>query len=44
MKMRIPGPGCPEPLYRSVGFADAGRMDGDEVVMELPLGTEAARP
>jgi diamine N-acetyltransferase len=33
----VPGPGCPEPLYRSVGFADAGRMDGDEVVMELPL-------
>lgn len=33
----VPGPGCPEPLYRSVGFADAGRMDDDEVVMELPL-------
>jgi diamine N-acetyltransferase len=33
----VPGPGCPEPLYRSVGFADAGRMDGDEVVMELAL-------
>jgi diamine N-acetyltransferase len=36
----VPGPGGPEHLYRSVGFGDTGRMDGDEVVMELPLGGE----
>lgn len=33
----VPGPGCPEPFYRSLGFEDAGRMDGGEVVMELKL-------
>jgi diamine N-acetyltransferase len=34
----VPGPGCPEPFYRSLGFRPTGRMDGDEVVLELPLG------
>jgi diamine N-acetyltransferase len=33
----VPGPGCPEPFYRSMGFRPTGRMDGDEVVLELPL-------
>ena len=33
----VPGPGCPQPFYRSLGFRDTGRMDGDEVVLELPL-------
>ncbi|MBW6455322.1 MAG: GNAT family N-acetyltransferase [Trueperaceae bacterium] len=33
----VPGPGCPEPFYRSLGFQPTGRMDGDEVVLELPL-------
>jgi diamine N-acetyltransferase len=33
----VPGPGCPEPFYRSLGFRPTGRMDGDEVVLELVL-------
>jgi diamine N-acetyltransferase len=33
----VPGPGCPEPFYRSLGFQTTGRMEGDEVVLELPL-------
>ena len=33
----VPGPGCPEPFYRSLGFGPTGRMDGDEVVLELAL-------
>lgn len=33
----VPGPGCPEPFYRRLGFTPNGRMDGVEVVMELPL-------
>jgi diamine N-acetyltransferase len=33
----VPGPGCPEPFYRSLGFRPTGRMDGDEVVLELAL-------
>jgi diamine N-acetyltransferase len=33
----VPGPGCPEPFYRSLGFKPNGKMDGIEVVMELPL-------
>jgi diamine N-acetyltransferase len=33
----VPGPGCPEPFYRSLGFQPTGRMEGDEVVLELPL-------
>ena len=34
----VPGPGCPEPFYRSLGFEPTGRMNDDEVVLELPLG------
>jgi len=33
----VPGPGCPEPFYRSLGFQTTGRMEGDEIVLELPL-------
>jgi diamine N-acetyltransferase len=33
----VPGPGCPEPFYLSLGFRHTGRMDGKEVVLELPL-------
>ena len=33
----VPGPGCPEPFYLSLGFRHTGRLDGDEVVLELPL-------
>lgn len=33
----VPGPGCPEPFYRGMGFRPTGRMDGKEVVLELPL-------
>jgi diamine N-acetyltransferase len=37
----VPGPGCPEPFYLGLGFRHTGRMDGDEVVLELPLGRDA---
>ena len=33
----VPGPGCPEPFYLSLGFRHTGKIDGDEVVLELPL-------
>lgn len=33
----VPGPGCPEPFYRSLGFRPNGQMDGREIVLELPL-------
>ena len=33
----LPGPGCPEPFYLSLGFRHTGRLDDDEVVLELPL-------
>lgn len=33
----VPGPGCPEAFYLGLGFRHAGRMDGEEVVLELPL-------
>ena len=33
----VPGPGCPEPFYRSLGFRHTGRVDEDEIVLELPL-------
>ncbi len=33
----VPGPGCPEPFYLSLGFRHTGRTDGNEVVLELPL-------
>lgn len=33
----VPGPGCPEPFYRSLGFRPTGQMDEDEIVLALPL-------
>ena len=33
----VPGPGCPEPFYLSLGFRHTGRVDGNEIVLELPL-------
>ena len=38
----VPGPGCPEPFYLGLGFRHTGRVDGQEVVLELPLGDSAA--
>ena len=37
----VPGPGCPEPFYLGLGFRHTGRLDGDEVVLELPLQRDA---
>ena len=37
----VPGPGCPEPFYLGLGFRHTGRLDGGEVVLELPLGAAA---
>ena len=34
----VPGPGCPEAFYLGLGFRHTGKMDGKEVVLELPLG------
>jgi diamine N-acetyltransferase len=33
----VPGPGCPEHFYLGLGFRHTGRLDGNEVVLELPL-------
>ena len=33
----VPGPGCPEPFYLGLGFRHTGRVDGNEVVLALPL-------
>jgi len=33
----VPGDGCPEGFYLSMGFRHTGRKDGEEVVLELPL-------
>lgn len=33
----VPGPGCPELFYLGLGFRHTGRLDGREVVLELPL-------
>lgn len=38
----VPGEGCPEPLYRSLGFAPTGQVDGGEVVMALDLRVSGA--
>ena len=37
----VPGPSCPEPFYLGLGFRHAGRLDGREVVLELPLDEPA---
>jgi diamine N-acetyltransferase len=33
----VPGPGSPEPFYVGAGFRHTGRVEGNEVVLELPL-------
>ncbi len=33
----VPGPRCPEPFYRALGFQPTGRMEDDEIVLALPL-------
>jgi len=33
----VPGPGCPEPLYRRLGFEPTGELDEGEVVLRLAL-------
>jgi len=38
----VPGPGCPEPFYLSLGFRHTGRVEENEVVLELPLAKNAA--
>ncbi len=37
----VPGPGSPEGFYLSLGFRHTGRVDDDELVIELPLGPAA---
>jgi diamine N-acetyltransferase len=37
----VPGPGCPEPFYLRAGFRHTGKVDEGEVVLELPLGSDA---
>jgi diamine N-acetyltransferase len=38
----VPGPGCPEPFYRGLGFRHTGRFDEGEVILEIPLARNAA--
>jgi len=38
----VPGPGCPEPFYLGLGFRHTGRMDGNEVVLEIALDAGAS--
>lgn len=38
----VPGPGCPEPFYLSLGFRHTGRVDEGEIVLELPLSDPSA--
>ena len=35
----VPGPGCPEPFYRGLGFVPTGEVDEGEVVLALDLGS-----
>lgn len=37
----VPGPGCPEAFYLSLGFRHTGRIDEGEIVLELPLADGA---
>lgn len=37
----VPEPGSAEGLYLRAGFQHTGRMDEDEVILELPLGPDA---
>ena len=38
----VPGPGCPEPFYRGLGFVSTGRVEGNEVVLQIALSESAA--
>jgi diamine N-acetyltransferase len=38
----VPGPGCPEPFYLGLGFRHTGRVEGNEVVLALPLAETIA--
>jgi diamine N-acetyltransferase len=38
----VPGPGCPEPFYRGLGFEHTGKADGNEIVLRLLLPQNAA--
>ena len=33
----VPGPGCPEPFYRGLGFRPTGKVDDGEVILAFPL-------
>ena len=37
----VPGPGCAEPFYLSLGFRHTGRVARGEIVLELPLAQSA---
>ncbi len=37
----VPAPGCPEKFYLRAGFKHTGKVDGGEVVLELPLEPNA---
>ena len=37
----VPGPGCPEPFYLGLGFRHTGRVESNEIVLELPLRQNA---
>ena len=38
----VPGPGCPEPFYRQLGFQPNGKVEDGEVVLELTLAASAS--
>lgn len=38
----VPGPGCPEPFYLRLGFRHTGRVDENEIILELPLHSNVA--
>ena len=38
----VPGPGCPEPFYRALGFVPTGVLHGQEVELALALDGAAA--
>ena len=38
----VPGPGCPEKFYLRAGFQHTGKVDDGEIVLELPLSTDAS--
>ncbi len=33
----VPGPGCPEPFYRGLGFSPTGKVDDGEIILAFPL-------